>query len=177
MKIDIKDIKIGFSELTGEVYAGKLSKDGTKWIEKVNVTSQYLFVVKNRKPENQQTPESKTTPDGYVVNGSDFYPANSTSLSRREKSEGVPVYFESAISHHQEANEINVCFSKPYQNLQRELFEKKKEIESFKEANAKLVEALRDAQVLLSELVDKNNPKLKFGLKHFSKLLQTYETK
>lgn len=49
MKIEISDIKIGYSELTGEVFAGKINKDGTKWIEKVNVTSQFEFIVKNRK--------------------------------------------------------------------------------------------------------------------------------
>lgn len=56
MKIDINDIKIGFSELTGEVFAGKTNKDGTKWIEKVNITSQFEYIIKKRKQYKTKQP-------------------------------------------------------------------------------------------------------------------------
>ncbi len=48
MKIEISDIKIGFSDLTGEVFAGKLNKAGTMWIEKVNITNQFNTIIRQK---------------------------------------------------------------------------------------------------------------------------------
>ncbi len=59
MKIEISDIKIGFSDLTGEVFAGKLNKAGTMWVEKVNITNQFNQVVKQYAEYRKEVQEQR----------------------------------------------------------------------------------------------------------------------
>lgn len=96
--------------------------------------------------ENQQTPEGKTLEE--KAKAAVDYKRQVAVFGEQAATNAVQLWTLGYQSGLQEANEINVCFSKPYQNLQRELFGKKKEIESHQEANAELREKNEDLQIM-----------------------------
>jgi len=61
MKYD--DLTLAVSPLTNRVLAGKVNKDGTQWVDKVDVTAQFLScVVTYFEPGTENTISSDGTP-------------------------------------------------------------------------------------------------------------------
>ena len=55
MKIELENVKLGHSELTDNIYAGKLNKAMNKWLQKVDVTNQFLDCVIKRWENKKET--------------------------------------------------------------------------------------------------------------------------
>lgn len=48
MKVELEKISLGHSEMTDEVYAGVKNKNETRWLEKKNVTNDFIACVLSR---------------------------------------------------------------------------------------------------------------------------------
>lgn len=66
-KINVEEIKIGISPMTGEVYAGKLNKKGNLWLSKVNVTNQFVDTVLRKYEGKIEEVENEATGEKWEI--------------------------------------------------------------------------------------------------------------
>ncbi len=59
----VSDIRLGHSPLTDKIYAGRLNKDGAKWLEKTDVTNDFIHAAIGRWSGYK---EKITGPDGEM---------------------------------------------------------------------------------------------------------------